>query len=218
MAYNENRLNISLLKNPLDTGLAALAGLMGTVLFPILTVMVAQKSENFHPVRSGLSELVLGPGGWLQAVAFIILSVSLAILCRALRLKISGRNAGTGICFLYLAALCMFMLSIVPTEVDCSVWSINRFVHDGFSAGTAVAFPLGCLFLSRYFNADPHWHGLAFFTLATAAVSIAANTLSLLALTSLEVTGLQQMITLGAGLTWMAVISVRLFHSRGKPC
>jgi len=186
------------------------------VFFPALTVTVALKSEDFHPVSSGLSELAVGRDGWLQAVAFIVLSVSLTVFTGALRRKLPDRDAGTGTRCMYLAAACMFMLSIVPTEDNHAVWSVNRFIHDGFSAGTAIAFPLGCFFLSRSFKADPGWHSLASFTMATVAVTLAANALSLLALTSLEVTGLQQMMILGSGLTWMGVVSARLFSSGGK--
>jgi hypothetical protein len=216
MASVENRVNNSLLRISLDSRLAALPGLIGAVFFPALTVTAALKSEDFHPVSSGLSELAVGPDGWLQATAFIVLSISLAVFTGVLRRKLSGCDAGIGTSLMYLATVCMFMLSIVPTEADHTVWSINRFVHDGFSAGTAIAFPLGCFFLSRSFKADPGWHGLACFTMATVAVTLAANALSLLALTSLEVTGLQQMMILGAGLTWMGVVSAKLFSSGGK--
>jgi len=134
--------------------------------------------------------LAVAPGGWLQASAFITLGAGLVFLARGLTLSVPQPSVKTGTRLLYAAGFCLVMLSLVQTETDHAIWSLNRVIHDAFSIGVSVAFPLACLFMARGFKLEPRWRGLAAFTTIVAVVAIAADAASILALTPWKLTGL----------------------------
>jgi len=192
--------------------LLAAAGLIGPAVFFAATTTVALRRHGFNGLSQGLSTLAIGPDGWIQAAAFITLGITLAMLARGLALNIPQPPVKSGTRLLYAASICLVMLSLVQTETDHSIWSINRIVHDGFSIGVSVAFPLACLFMARGFKAEPRWRGLVAFTTIVAVVAIAADGASILALTPLNLTGLQQIVMLAAGLIWMTAAALRLYR------
>ena len=55
--------------------LAARAGVIGTVLFTLSFTINGALRPNYNPMQRYISELAIGPHGWIQIVSFLVLSI-----------------------------------------------------------------------------------------------------------------------------------------------
>ncbi|GAA2345530.1 DUF998 domain-containing protein [Dactylosporangium salmoneum] len=62
-----------------------LAGLVAGPLFTVVYLLEGAFRTGYHPVRQTVSELALGPGGWVQVVNFLVAGVLMLVFAAGLR-------------------------------------------------------------------------------------------------------------------------------------
>ena len=97
--------------------LSALAGIIAPPLFWLLSNIAATLHPDYHILRQTVSELALGPYGWIQTADFFIVGILAIVFSSGLYFAVQRRQgfrAGIGI--LVFVGLGTFLLGFFPTE------------------------------------------------------------------------------------------------------
>ncbi len=187
--------------------LAALAGIIGPVLFAVVLAGLTIAQAGFMrtlgwnplgPVIDWPSGLALGPYGWLMTVTFFVCGAMMAFFAYGLKLALHDKLATT---LLMIAGFAMMGL-IFPTDPTLTTVtkSWHGLLHDSFFALLGLTLMPGMLLLGRVFQRHEHWKTLAVYTWGTLALIIPTFWLK----------GVAFYVFLLAILTWSVVIALRL--------
>lgn len=138
-----------------------LAALGSIAVFPVIVVALhLVQYGDFHPVRQAVSELALGKGGWLMAVAFCALGLGTLLL--ALVLRRSSARPRTAPVLLAIAGLLSFVSAFVHADPSSAANTSNRGrIHELAGVGTFMLTIAAMFFLVRAFRRDATWHRMA---------------------------------------------------------
>lgn len=157
------------------TAVAAVAGLVGPVLFSV--AFVAQglaRRDEYDPVSEPVSALEAGPNGWLQQVNFVVFAAFLLVFAIGLHRAIAPSRRGVlGPALLGLCCVGLCLAAAIPLREDAAGDTYDPGGH--FVAGVIffLSSSLALLALSRRFADDPHWRGLATYTLVAGLCAVA---------------------------------------------
>ncbi|MDR6505742.1 DUF998 domain-containing protein [Arthrobacter oryzae] len=202
--------------------LYAEAGMAGAVLFVSVFTIFGWLSPGYSPTRMFVSELSLGPNGWVQILNFVLTGALLLVLGVALaRHFSSGAASRAGPALIQGIGLCL--MASGPFTTDPSAMFDQRsapgIVHGIFGALVFTFAPISCFVFYRRFRRDPAWRPLAGWTLASGVVL--ALGVALLRLSQqngsglFEWKGLVQRIILVTFMAWIFAVAARLRRHRG---
>ena len=187
--------------------LAALAGIVGPVLFAVVLTGLTIAQAGFMrtlgwnplgPVIDWPSGLALGSYGWLMTITFFVCGGMMALFAYGLKRALDERLATT---LLMLAGFAMMGLIFTT---DPTLTTVTRtwhgLLHDGFFALLGLTLMPGMLLLGRVFQRHERWKDLAFYTWGTLALVIPTFWLK----------GVAFYVFLLAILTWSVVVAFRL--------
>jgi hypothetical membrane protein len=198
-----------------------LAGLMATIIFVASFSIDGATRDGYDPMVAFVSLLLLGDGGWVQVVTFIVSGALLVVFARGLRETIAG--AGGAAVAIGLAGVGLIVAGIFPPDPGqgyppgapagiAAEYSWHAFVH---VVGALLHFgglPVACILMARrwFGSGEPRW---AAYSLASgmvmlvlyAATSTSPGTAGLYP----EAAGLLQRLSLLVGLAWVAALSIR---------
>ena len=187
--------------------LAAIAGLIGPLLFAVVVTGLTIAQANFMrtlgwnplgPVIDWPSGLALGPYGWLMTVTFFVCGALMAFFAYGLKVALNDKFATT---LLMIAGFAMMGL-ITATDRTLSVaprtW--HGLLHDGFFALLGLTMMPGMLLLGGVFQRHEQWKALSIYTWITLVLVIPTFWLK----------GLAFYVFLLAILTWSVVVALRL--------
>jgi hypothetical protein len=187
--------------------LAALAGIIGPILFALVLTGLTFVQEDFMrtlgwnptgPVIDWPSGLALGPYGWLMTITFSVCGALMAFFAYGLKLALNEKLATT---LLMIAGFAMMGLIFTtdPTRTTVTrTW--HGILHDSFFALLGFTLMPGMLLLGRIFQRHEQWKNLSIYTWATLALVIPTFWLK----------GVAFYVFLLAILTWSVVIAVKL--------
>jgi hypothetical protein len=166
--------------------------------FPLLVLILhGVQAGHYHPLTQAVSELALGPDGWLMAIAFCSLGTGTLFLAAMLRrLDTPPRVAP------YLIAV-SGLLSYVSAFVHADGphgSTTHGLIHQTVGIVTFVLMITGMFALVRPFRRDRHFRGLATPTLAWAFAAVGGFVL--IPLSGAAYFGVAQRIFLGIILSW----------------
>jgi hypothetical membrane protein len=147
-------------------GRAALAGIIGPILFTLLVVAQGILQPDYSHVRMPVSALAAWPAGWVQRLNFYVFAAMVIAFALAIHraMRRSSGIAGvelliaSGIGLVIAGAFSWKMVDGVPTETPAHVvGAITTFVATG----------AGYVALSRRMAVDADWRDLATYTLIT---------------------------------------------------
>ncbi len=197
----------------------ALVSMTGVVLFWLSLFITQSLKPEYNPVSQSISDLAIGPYGWLQTLNFLFAalaaaSVGFGIYCG--RQIIRFRKT---VLLLFLAvAFGEIISAIFQVDLDKTHLTVSAFIHQAGAMVTAVAIPLAALFMLPGLKADPRWKGLANFTL-TVAISMLALDIAREALLFTDWIdpwfGLYEKTLLAIALVWIWVLAFRLWRVNG---
>lgn len=187
--------------------LAALAGMIGPILFAIvvtgLTIAEADfmRTLGWDPLGRVIdwpSGLAMGPYGWLMTVTFFLCGAMMAFFAYGLKLAFKDGLATT---LLMLAGFAMMGLVFTsqPT-IGRTSYTWNGFLHDAFFVVLGATLMPGMLLLGRVFEKHEHWKDLSLYTWGTLALVIPTFWLK----------GIAFYVFLLAILVWSEIIAFRL--------
>ena len=150
-----------------------MAGMIGAVLFVSVFTVSGWLYAGYSPTRMFVSELSLGPYGWVQILNFVLTGALLLVFGLGL-----AAHFGIGAAFRAGPALIqgigVCLMASGPFTTDPSAMfqqaSIHGVVHGIFGALVFTFAPISCFVFYRCFRRDTAWRPLAVWTLASGVV------------------------------------------------
>lgn len=198
-------------------GLAAVAGMIGAVLFVSVFTVSGWLYPGYSPAQMFVSELSLGPHGWVQIINFVLTGALMLVFGLGLAAHFSigaASRAGPAL----IQGIGVSLMASGPFTTDPSAMfqqaSIHGVVHGIFGALVFTFAPISCFVFYRRFRRDADWRSLAGWTLATGvvlAVGVVVLKVSQQPGSGLfEWKGLVQRVLLVAFMTWVFTVAARL--------
>ncbi|MEZ4452743.1 MAG: DUF998 domain-containing protein [Nannocystaceae bacterium] len=161
-----------------DRRLTATAGLVGAALFVAVFTVEGLLRPGYDPWSSFVSELALGPRGWIQNANFVASGALILALSRGLAGEfLTGKASRAGPTMI--AFIGAGLLASGPAVMDRPGTPLDQattagLVHSLLGAVVFTLAPTSAFVFYRRFREDPRWRALAGSTLATAIVTTAA--------------------------------------------
>jgi hypothetical protein len=138
--------------------IAAWAGMIGPALFVAIFTIEGWLRPGYQPLKMYVSELSLGPRGWIQIANFIVLGVLLLAFARGVAAEFrTGKASRSGPILLTIIAI-LFLVSgpllMDPTGTPLNQVTVHGTIH-GLAGGIIfLLMPISCFVFLRRFRAD----------------------------------------------------------------
>ncbi len=202
--------------------LAALCGMAGPVIFVAVFMIAGWLRPGYDPVSMYVSELSIGPNGWIQIANFVVLGLLLlgfsAGVALAFRDGYASKAGPTPLAIIGVALIGSGLFVTDPATIFQQM-SRQGQVHGVLGAIVFSLAPISCLLFFRRFRSDRQWRALQWPTLAVALLLTALIVLLKLAQSpsSLHpIAGLIQRLFLITYLAWLFSFAGGLYR-RGGP-
>jgi hypothetical protein len=188
------------------------------VLFTLSFTINGFLQPGYDPAQRYISELSIGPLGWIQIVSFMILGISIMLFALGLRAVFpTGRASRAGPVLFMIIAVCYFFSG--PFVTDPMAMFDNQQTVQGTVHGIlgAIVFSLSaasCFVLWRRFRVDERWKSLSAFSLIAGIVM--AVLIVLMKIGQLQVgllndyAGIVQRCCLVTSYAWIFAISLKM--------
>ena len=149
--------------------IASWAGMLGPGVFVLSFTINGLLRPGYDPARRYISELSIGPRGWIQIVSFMLLGIAVFLFSLGLRASFpTGKASRAGPVLFTIIAVCYFLSG--PFVTDPMAMFDNQQTFHGTVHGVlgAIVFSLsaaGCFVLWRRFRVDEAWKSLSAFSL-----------------------------------------------------
>jgi uncharacterized protein DUF998 len=181
--------------------------------FPLIVVVLhAVQAGDYHPLSQAVSELALGRGGWLMAIAFCLLGTGTLLLATILRTLSSRPRVAPPL--IAISGLLSYGSAFVHADGPGPSTTHGQ-IHQGLGIATFILLITGMFALVRPFRRDLGWRRLATPTLIWAVAAVA--TFFLIPLSGSAYFGLAQRIFLSVILTWALTASLHASRSASVP-
>jgi hypothetical protein len=180
----------------------ALGAFAAVAVFPLTVVVlnVVQLGDGYDARRQAISELALGRGGWLMALAFSALAAGTFLLAVLLRRTGGGVVAPL---LLTLAAPLSLVSAVFRTDPTGAAMTTHGEVHQAAGIATFVLMLVAMAVSSVRLRREPRWHGLVIPTFVLTLTGLVGFFL-VPALGDARF-GLAQRVLVGSFVTWMLV-------------
>lgn len=154
----------------------ALAGMIAPVLFVVVFTVEGWLRPGYHPMTMFVSELSLGPRGWVQITNFVLTGALIVIFGRGLAGWLRPGAPATASPLL-LQVLGVSLMVSGPFRTDPSAMfnqvSVHGTIHGIFGAVVFSLAPVTCFVTYRRLRIDPALRALARWTMATGFLLVA---------------------------------------------
>lgn len=196
-----------------------MAGMVGAVLFVSVFTVYGWLCPGYSPTLMFVSELSLGPYGWVQMLNFVLTGALVLVFGRGLAAHFSTGAASRAGPVL-IQAMGVSLIASGPFTTDPSAMfaqaTAHGVVHGIFGALFFTLAPVSCFVFHRRFRSDPAWRPLAEWTLAAGVIlslGIVLLKISQQPESGLfEWKGLVQRTTLITVMAWIFAFAFRLRH------
>ena len=200
--------------------LSALAGMAAPVFFVAAFTLEGWFRPGYDPKSMFVSELSIGPGGWLQMVNFIITGALVFFFARGLPLPFADQKR-VGVVSVLLQLIGLSLLMSGPFVTDPAALfnqhTVRGLIHGIFGAVVFSLAPVTCFFAFRLFRGSAQWRAGALWTLLVClflVVGIGLLKVSQFPQSDLYAwKGLIQRAILIVFLGWLFAFAERLFRS-----
>ncbi|MFF2031566.1 DUF998 domain-containing protein [Arthrobacter sp. NPDC058192] len=200
-------------------GLASVAGMVGTVLFVSVFTVYGWLCRGYSPTSMFVSELSLGPYGWVQMLNFVLTGALVVIFGRGLAAHFgTGPKSQAGPVLLQCMGVSLVVSGLFATDPSAMFdqASVHGVVHGIFGAVFFTLAPVSCFVFYRRFCSDRAWRPLAGWTLAAGIIlSLGVVLLKVSqqpASGLFEWKGLIQRVILVTIMTWIFAVASQLRH------
>ena len=191
--------------------LFGLAGIIGPALFLSIMLALDIVQSGSNPIVKTVSDLVHGSYGWLQNLAFILLAFWLFLFIFKL-LFTTGRKFGSlaGASSFGVTSFSLVLIVVFPSQLSGLGQTLPGLVHDSLAGLISSSFIMGCIAFAFHFKRDPQWIRYWIYTTVTVVFCLAFALLWALIPSAWALKGLAERLVLITGLTWVAVISLKM--------
>ena len=189
----------------------------GPALFVTVFTVEGWRRAGYLPLGMFVSELSLGPAGWVQITSFLVTGALVVVLGRGLGAYAGrGGTSRAGAVLLQVIGVSLMVSGPFTTDPSAAGGPVtpHGVVHGLFGAVVFTLAPVSCFVFYRRFRRDPTWRPLAAWTLAAGVVL----TLGIGVLRFSQVPeaglfgykGLVQRVVLVTFMTWIFAVAARL--------
>ena len=191
----------------------------GATLFVVVFLLEGWLRPGYSPTSMFVSELSLGPRGWVQIASFVLTGALIIVFGRGLAVALGGGAAAiAGPLLLQVVGVALMASGPFITDPSTLVnqHSVHGVIHGLFGAVVFTLAPISCLVLYRRFRRDPAWRGLATCTLVVGVTLIVEVVLLKVAEQPASALsawkGLVQRVILISYFGWLFTVAARLHH------
>ena len=158
--------------------LAGWAGMIGSALFVTVFTVEGWLRPGYDWLSTFISELSIGPRGWIQIVNFIILGTLFLIFTWGVRAEFQeGKASKWGPILLAIIGFSFLVSGPLVTDVASTprdLMSLHGIFHGIFGALVFSLSPVSCFVFWRRFREDPNWKHLQAWTLTAGIITTVA--------------------------------------------
>ncbi|HMK91811.1 MAG TPA: DUF998 domain-containing protein [Thermoleophilia bacterium] len=173
----------------------------------------------YDPVQRTISELAVGPFGFLQTSAFVALGLSLLALQHALYRRLRHTIASrVALALLGLCGLLSFAAAIFPTDLKGAVVTAAGTVHEVVASVGYAGLIVAMILLSLHFRRDERWRAFARPSSSLAVLGVCTS-IVMGATSQTDVSGLSQRLMVVPLLSWVVwtAVHARATHTEPVP-
>jgi hypothetical membrane protein len=178
-------------------------GAAGAISFVVVFLVNDAVRPNYDPVRDFVSEAAIGAGGGVQITSFIVTGCLLAFSSAALSATV-GRWTGILVALVGVSLVAAGVFVSDPAPHDQATW--HGIAHNMASVVVFASLSAACFVAARW-RSTPGWRWYC------RATGFAVPILFVTAGADANTSGLWQRLTIVAGWSWLAVLSVRALRS-----
>jgi hypothetical membrane protein len=153
----------------------AWAGIVGSALFLLTVTLEGWYRPDYKPLQMAISELALGPRGWIGIWNSIIYGLLLLVFSRGVAAEFpNGKASRGGLIILILIAVCIFLSGIFvmdPVNTPREQMTFHGIMHLIAGILMVLLLPICCFVYLRRFLVDPKWQFLRYWTLVFGILS-----------------------------------------------
>jgi hypothetical protein len=200
------------------------AGMIGPVLFVAVFTLEGWLRSGYNSLGMYVSELSIGPRGWIQIANFIIFGCLFLIFTRAVASEFKdGKASKAGPILLTIIAFC-FLISgpfvTDPGTIFTYQMSWHGILHGIFGAIVFSLAPISCFIFYRRFREDPKWQSLSKWTITACIIIVIAVVLMKIGEIPPSIlnsnVGLIQRIALVTYLGWIFTFALVLYRKNAQ--
>ena len=204
--------------------LAAIAGTVGPVQFFLVLLVEGALRPGYRPLRDTISELSLGPRGWIQTANFLVFGLLFIVFARGVKASVNDTRATR------LGATLLLVIGV--GVLGCGLFRAEHWPPSSMSLAGVLhllcaivlvfaLLPVATGVMARAFSADARWRSLGRMTRLTSLLTLALL-VGGLALTSPPgqpprignvYAGLVQRIDVAVFLAWQIAVARRIVHT-----
>jgi hypothetical protein len=158
--------------------IAGWAGMIGSALFVTVFTLEGWLRPGYDPRSTFISELSIGPRGWVQILNFIILGTLFLVFTWGVAAEFrEGKASKAGPILLAIIGFSFLVSGPLVTDVAATPrdqMSLHGILHGIFGALVFSLAPISCFVFWRRFRQDPNWQHLKGWTLAAGIITTAA--------------------------------------------
>jgi hypothetical protein len=184
---------------------------------------------RYHPWRHAISQLSLGPFGWVNTIAILVAGLALLAFAAGLRSALpTGIGATWGPRLIGVTGTCFLLAAVFPDDPGLGYppgapaqQTVSGLIHGLLITLAVGCLSAACLVMARRFASDPDWRGWARYSTVTGLV-VAAGYVATAVVAGLDQAGVlpnapggllqRGMIIIGFG--WIVLVAVRLLRQR----
>lgn len=153
----------------------AWAGMVGAALFLLTVTLEGWYRPDYKPLQMTISQLALGPRGWIIISTCIINGLLLLVFSRGVAAEFpDGKASRGGLIILRLIAVLIILVGIFvmdPVNTPIEQKTFHAIWHNIVGMLMIILQPICCFVYLRRFLVDPKWHFLRYWTLAFGIIS-----------------------------------------------
>lgn len=153
----------------------AWAGMVGVALFVLTVILEGWYRPDYKPLQMAISELALGPRGWIGISINIIYGLLLLVFSRGIAAEFpNGKASRGGLIILILIAVGIFLSGIFvmdPVNTPGEQMTFHGRMHGIVGIPMMILLPICCFVYLRRFLVDPKWQFLRYWTLVFGILS-----------------------------------------------
>ena len=158
--------------------LAGWAGMIGSALFVLVFTMEGWLRPGYDWRSTFISELSIGPRGWIQILNFIILGTLFLVFTWGVAAEFrEGKASKAGPLLLAIIGFGFLISGPLVTDLAATPrdqMSLHGIFHGIFGALVFSLAPVSCFVFWRRFREDPNWKHLQGWTLTAGIITTAA--------------------------------------------
>jgi hypothetical protein len=149
--------------------------MIGSALFVATFTIESWLRPGYEPMGMFVSELALGPRGWIQVVNFVVFGTLVLVFTGGVADEFQdGTTSRAGPVLLAIIGISLlvsgpFVMDPVTTAPDRMTW--HGKLHTFFGALFFSLSPASCFVFLRRFHEDPKWRPLQWWTLAAGTIT-----------------------------------------------